>query len=209
MHEEATLEVLSPADVGEAAAVLARAFRDNPGMIAMLDCDDPARRLRLLAAVFPGFVASYRQHGQASVVRVGGKLVAVALTLGPGRYPPSLRLQWGLTLAVALHVPLRLALRFSAADAWMKRNHMREAHHYLFMLGVEPERQGQGHGGMLLRELSARADADAQPCYLETDKPSSVKLYERHGYVVLREANFVRARDLKLWFMQRAVPAQP
>jgi ribosomal protein S18 acetylase RimI-like enzyme len=204
MTADASLHTLTEQDAASAGALLARAFCDNPGMVAMLDSDDSAVRLRVLQRVLPGFVASYVRHGTAQGVRVGERLVAVSLVLAPGHYPPSLPLQWGLTRAVAFHTRVDRALRFAVADMWMKRHHLRAPHHYLFMLGVEPECQGQGHGSVLLRALSARANADGMPCYLETDKPSSVRLYERHGYAVTHDASLPRVRRLQLWFMQRA-----
>ena len=85
----------------------------------------------------------------------------------------------------------------------MRKRHPHDPHWYLWFLGVEPERQGQGFGSVLLRALSARAEADRVPCYLETDKATSVKIYERHGYRV--EAEEVLASfGLKGWFMRRA-----
>jgi ribosomal protein S18 acetylase RimI-like enzyme len=67
---------------------------------------------------------------------------------------------------------------------------------------VEPARQGQGLGSTLLESLSTKAQADEVPCYLETDKPSSVKLYERHGYRVESEVVLPKI-ELRLWLMKR------
>jgi len=67
---------------------------------------------------------------------------------------------------------------------------------------VEPERQGKGLGSKLLVSLSSKAQADRVPCYLETDKPSSVKLYERHGYRIESEV-VVPKVELRLWLMKR------
>jgi hypothetical protein len=40
------------------------------------------------------------------------------------------------------------------------------------------------------------------PCYLEADKHSSVKLYERHGYRVESEEVLPKV-DLRLWYMKK------
>jgi ribosomal protein S18 acetylase RimI-like enzyme len=85
----------------------------------------------------------------------------------------------------------------------MHKLHPRYPHWYLWFLGVEPERQGRGLGSELLRLLSAKAEADRVPCYLETDKPSSVKLYEHHGYRVQSEVVLPKV-DLRLWLMKRS-----
>lgn len=198
------VELLRVEDEAAAALVIARAFVDNPGMVAVLDSDDAARRLALLSRLFPVFVAAYRKHGAAFIARDdSGAITGVALTLPPGRYPQSVAMQVQLTLGVIARMPLGVALRLGIADALMRKHHMTGAHHYLFMLGVDPDHQGRGYGSVLLRELSRRADDAHVPCYLETDKPSSMKLYERHGYRITHERTFRRLSDLKLWFMQR------
>ena len=41
-------------------------------------------------------------------------------------------------------------------------------HWYLSILGVDPDHQGKGLGGELLKPVLAQADAQGLPCYLET-----------------------------------------
>ena len=50
------------------------------------------------------------------------------------------------------------------------RLHIKEPHWYVFVLGVRPERQGEGLGRALLDPALARADRDRLPAYLETTK---------------------------------------
>jgi hypothetical protein len=45
---ETTVETLERSDRDLAAGVLARAFRDNPGFVALFKGDSPETRLRLL-----------------------------------------------------------------------------------------------------------------------------------------------------------------
>lgn len=201
--DEPAPERLRGEDVPEAAALMARAFRDNPSMVVLLDSDHAERRARLLARLMPVLVAAYAKHGVAWATRAGERLAGVALTLPPGDYPPSAALQLQLTLGVIRHMPTWNGVRLGVADVLLARRHLRGPHHYLFMLGVDPERQGQGHGGRLLRALSRCADDAGVPCYLETDKRSSMELYARYGYAVTSEPRLPFARDLALWFMQR------
>jgi ribosomal protein S18 acetylase RimI-like enzyme len=95
-----------------------------------------------------------------------------------------------------------VTLRFLRLDRETRKRHPHYDHWYLWFLGVDPERQGQGIGSVLLRSLSAKAEASGVPCYLETDKLSSVRIYERHGYVVHSEEVFPNF-DLRIWFMNR------
>ncbi len=68
--------------------------------------------------------------------------------------------------------------------------HPRTPHRHLPALGVRPEAQGRGIGGLLVAEYARRCDEAGLDGYLETvrwDDPSrraQERLYERHGFVV-------------------------
>ncbi|HVU01693.1 MAG TPA: GNAT family N-acetyltransferase [Polyangiaceae bacterium] len=196
-------EPLDPANLSDTAWVLARAFRDNPGMLALLPGATEEVRLRKLGPCMDGFTRSVVRYGTVEVVKDGGQVVAAALSFPPGRFPPPF---WATVIqskGPILAGP-RAALRSARLDQEMRKRHPHYPHHYLWILGVEPGRQGQGLGSVLLRSLSAKADADGVPCYLETDKPTSVKIYQRHGYEVVAEDELPPVA-LKLWFMNRPV----
>src|SRR5262245_13044367 len=192
---------LAPADVGAAAGVLARAFRDNPGMLAPFKGDSPEIRLRLLGPCIAGFTEAVLRFGSAEVVKIDGAIVAVSLSFAPGAFPPPFRSQFWMAKG-PIRSGLARALRFARIDQEMRRRHPHYPHWYLWFLGVEPTKQGQGLGSMLLQTLSERAHRDGAPCYLETDKQSSVRLYEKHGYKVENE-EILPGVELKLWFMRR------
>src|SRR5258706_6806065 len=133
-----------------------------------------------------GFVAAVIRYGVAEIGRDNGAVVAVSLSFRPGEFPPPFYatvMQSG----GPIRAGLRAALRIARVDHEMRKRHPHYRHWYLWFLGVASDRQGRGLGSTLLRALSDRADADGVPCYLETDKASSVKLYERHGYRVESE----------------------
>ena len=68
--------------------------------------------------------------------------------------------------------------------------HPRTPHRHLPVLGVRPEAQGQGVGGLLMAEYARRCDEAALEGYLETtrwadpSKRAQERLYERHGFAV-------------------------
>lgn len=70
------------------------------------------------------------------------------------------------------------------------RAHPRTPHRHLPVLGVRPEAQGQGVGGLLMTEYCRRCDEAGLEGYLETTRwadPSrraQERLYERHGFAV-------------------------
>jgi GNAT superfamily N-acetyltransferase len=56
------------------------------------------------------------------------------------------------------------------------------AHAYLWMIGVRPDRQGEGLGTTLIRPVLDRCDREGLPAYLEASSPRSRALYERLGF---------------------------
>jgi GNAT superfamily N-acetyltransferase len=170
-------------------------------MVGMLRAPTDADRERLLVPCMDGFVASVLRYGTGELLKDGGRVVAVSLFFRPGAYPPPL-----FATVIQAKGPLRTgmanAIRIARVDHEMRKRHPHYPHYYLWILGVEPERQGQGLGSTLLRSLRAQADGDGLPCYLETDKPSSVKLYESHGFVVERSEPLPPI-DVPMWFMKR------
>jgi GNAT superfamily N-acetyltransferase len=68
--------------------------------------------------------------------------------------------------------------------------HPRTPHRHLPVLGVRPEAQGQGIGGLLMSEYARRCDEAGLAGYLETirsfdpSRRAQERLYERHGFAV-------------------------
>jgi len=70
------------------------------------------------------------------------------------------------------------------------RAHPKTPHRHLPALGVRPEAQGQGIGGLLMTEYARRCDEAGLEGYLETvrwaepSRRAQERLYERHGFAV-------------------------
>ncbi|WP_031083117.1 GNAT family N-acetyltransferase [Streptomyces sp. NRRL WC-3549] len=62
------------------------------------------------------------------------------------------------------------------------------AHAYLLMIGVRPERQGEGLGRVLIDGVLERCDREGLPAYLEASSERSRGLYERIGFTCLGRA---------------------
>jgi ribosomal protein S18 acetylase RimI-like enzyme len=67
----------------------------------------------------------------------------------------------------------------------MGRFHPHEPHWYLVIIGVDPLKQGQGFGAILLKHTLASCDRDRAPAYLESTNPKNISLYERFGFKLL------------------------
>jgi ribosomal protein S18 acetylase RimI-like enzyme len=92
-------------------------------------------------------------------------------------------------------------------------------HWYAAAVAVHPERQGQGLVKKLLTALSAIADAEHLPCYLDCSSERHCRIYERCGYgVVVEEAIAATVESetsgawperLTAYGMLRSVPTVP
>jgi len=67
----------------------------------------------------------------------------------------------------------------------MEQSHPDPPHWYLPLIGVEPNAQGRGVGGALMRHVVARCDDEGALAYLESSNPRNITLYERHGFEVM------------------------
>ncbi len=79
-------------------------------------------------------------------------------------------------------------------------------HEYLWALGVDTTRQGEGTGSALVSAFVARADEARLPAYLETETERNVSFYRRHGFDVVREERALGGR-LRVLAMSR--PPRP
>lgn len=149
-----------------AVDVLAAAFADDPLTRWLLPGDLAG------AAEEVGYgplVAASAAHGELAL-SADGAAVAVWLpgAAEPADDPPP--------------IPDELARLRAFLELTGARHPTGAAHLYLVLLGVQPEAQGRGLGGALLRERLARADAEGLPAYLEATSRRSRALYQRHGF---------------------------
>ncbi len=77
---------------------------------------------------------------------------------------------------------LRRLLQFDAVAKRLRRQHAPMPHWYLWTLAVEPALQRTGHASALLKPVLGRADRNRETCYLETQNPLNVPIYERFGF---------------------------
>jgi ribosomal protein S18 acetylase RimI-like enzyme len=77
-----------------------------------------------------------------------------------------------------------------------------EPHWHLAWLCVEPSQQGRGIGSALVRQMTARTDAESIACQLFTFAPRNVAIYEHLGFRVTRDMILPRT-GLQLWVMAR------
>lgn len=78
-------------------------------------------------------------------------------------------------------------------------------HYYLAGMAVQPESQGKGYSGALMRPMFQRLDQQGIPCYLETQNEKNVALYEHFGFEVM-DVFIVPKIEANCWAMLRKNP---
>jgi ribosomal protein S18 acetylase RimI-like enzyme len=182
---------LEPSQRRQAAALLARAFHDDP--LYRLVTSDEEKRTRMLTWLFERVVRYGILYGQTFTTP---GLEGVAGWLPPGRSALTL----GRVIRSGLYAtPLKMGWaayrRFDAYMTYADKLHARyapELHWYLWVIGVDPSCQGKGVGSGLLQPILAKADADGMPCYLETEREKNVRFYTKHGFRVVEQGQVPR-----------------
>jgi len=197
-------EPLSGDDRRAARRALALSFDADPMFQHLFP--EERRRARWLEIIMAAAMHQYTEM----LVSPDGPGAGVLLMASPGTYP----------------VPERLASFFLAfwrrpwvwwppRTAWrtgravlekMAEVHPTDAHLYVAVLGVHPERKGQGLGGALMRRAVERADEAGVPLYLETTNPVNLGFYGRFGLKVVGEHEGPYDSPT-IWTLQR--PASP
>lgn len=177
----APVKLLDPGRKRVAAATLAEAFWDDPAMGIV--APDERKRGR----VGPWFWGMIVEYGlRWGEVWADDEAFAVAVWFPPGVTWTTLR---GLRAGMA-ELPFRLGLRparqyLAWTSVFAQLHHVVEGPHwYLVAIGTRPARQGRGLGSALVEVGTARADAAALPCYLETATEANVAFYRKRGFEV-------------------------
>jgi GNAT superfamily N-acetyltransferase len=192
---------LPRAEIAHIALVFGRAFHDNP-MTRFCVPDENARPGKL-SWFFEVALRCGVEYGTVHTTSIGE---GAALWLPPGG--------WELRLGQLLRrgflpAPFRLGLGplrrlfgcLNHLDG-IHRRLMSDPHWFLFLMGVDPPRQGQGVGGRIIAPALQRADEDGLPCYLETDKRRNLDFYGKHGFDVVYEGDIPRGGP-HFWAMRR------
>ena len=188
--------------VDDAGKVLGRAFWDDPATIYILPDDD--RRAKPLTW-FMTHAARYGDlFGEVYTTAEQVEGTAIWLPPGEGQVTEERMAEAGLDQLPEVFGEESFG-RFEHFLGHLEGLHQRdlpEPHWYLFILGVDPPRQGQGAGGALIQPVLQRADAEGLPCYLETMKLRNLAFYEKHGFRVVVDS-VIPDGGPRFWTMKR------
>ena len=205
MSERPHVSVLFPNQDVEAAAVLGRAFVNDPLIKAILPpIEDRAESAGRMAQLFAVALRSQRSDGQPVMGVIHEGRVGAAAIIEQVTRPPSAAsmVVHGLALLPAMvrsggFGGVRRAL--AALDV-LSRNRPASPHLYLNVLGVEPALQGRHFGVALLDWLreQTRLRPDLSGVYLETATQANVGYYSHAGYQVIGE---IHPLGVRMWQM--------
>lgn len=165
----------TPGEMSQAVASIVAAFLTDPlARFAWPSSHDHLHGMPLITREFAG--GSF--ENSAACVYVTTDFCGAALWLPPGVHPNSGGLEKVFRdTAKAEHLNDLLAT-FDKMDEW----HPEEPHWYLPIVGVDPNAQGHGLGGALMRHAVTRCDEEGALAYLESSNPRNLPLYQRHGF---------------------------
>jgi ribosomal protein S18 acetylase RimI-like enzyme len=168
------------------SALLSRSFHDDPQM-AFLFPDQATRSadLQLMAATI---AAAGLRRGHTYVLAGTGGAIDAAAIWSPPEVESLSDSEVGpiVEVIVGRYGDEGLA-RLGAMSEAMEANHPHDPHLYLFIVGVEPRRQGRGLGETLLTPTLAHCDDTGTAAYLESSNPRNIGLYRRLGFDVVSE----------------------
>ncbi|HEU4960288.1 MAG TPA: GNAT family N-acetyltransferase [Sphingomonas sp.] len=191
------VRIALPQDRPAIAAMLARAFADDPAMRFIFP--DPAARAKRLPRLF---ALLFEDDGPVGMrlVTAGGE--AATLWRAPGRAETGI---WDMIR----HAPAMLHALGGAIGRALRIANAIDAHHpghafwYLHIAGCDPAFQGRGIGGAVVRDGLARAAGEGLPCYLETPLEKNVGFYRSLGFELV-ETWDVPGGGPRFWSMERA-----
>jgi len=165
--------------------VLADAFAEDP-VFAWLIPPLAHGRDNRLRTFFTSMSRAYLRSGKPCYL--AGDASAAALWAPPGAWamPLSQMIIEAAPNGLAFRHRLLYALRTQLQIERLHAAHARP-HWYLGYLGTRHDRQGQGLGTQMLREVLVGRDTDGVPAYLESSNERNLPLYERNGFRVIGE----------------------
>jgi GNAT superfamily N-acetyltransferase len=197
-----SLEPLTPAHHRAAAVVLADAFLDDPGWVAVGPHRRSARWKYIYRTCLGAIRTGAKWCGPSWCIVEAGEPIAVLTGCAPGLWPPPrLRALLHLFFGPVLAGPGPLA-RSLGAQRVIEAAHPDYDHFLVWMFAVSPAHQRRGLGRRLMGEALAAADSNEVPAYLWTGNPDNLPYYRSHGFDVIGEARI--PGDAPNWFMQRA-----
>jgi len=199
----ASLYRLQKKDRQRAAMVLTDAFEHDPIWQVLLSDATPTQKV----GAFETPLLYCLKYGQ--VCATSKNLEGIAAWL-PGE--SAAMTPWRMVRSGAIRSALKLGWKtakkmepiYAPLEAHRQETMRGKPFIYLQIIGVAPALQGRGFGSKLLRALIKESERTGRSLYLETETEDNVCMYERFGFVIVREIT-LPIINLPMWEMVKNV----
>jgi len=172
-----TVRRASPDDVPALRLLLAHAFVDDPLIAWALP--DPARRLEHTEAWLGWFLDAYLADGEVHCIDDLAAVLWLRADQRAASPPEGAPTLHDLLTELTGH---EHATRVLTGFATMGPRRPGDAHIYLHVLGVAPEKQGKGLGALVLEPMLQASEDEGVAVHLESANPRNHSFYERLGF---------------------------
>jgi ribosomal protein S18 acetylase RimI-like enzyme len=173
--------------VGQAGAMLTRAFSDDPKLTHLIP--DITAKKELSQYLFEFELQYGMNYGDVYTTSPAVEGVAVWL--------PSTKSEitfWRAFRSGGMVLQKRLGkkimdrvMTFSTAVDTLHKKHAPYPHYYLFFIGVDPAYQKKRVAGRLITPMLGWLDMQKLACYLHTQNEKNIGLYEHYGFQVIEQ----------------------
>lgn len=189
---------LRPAELEDAAALLAEGMLENPTHVAVFGAHPVRRRQRLLRFL-RGIVHYVDGHGSLIGAFADDELVGTLGVILPHGCRPPLVEGIGTAAAMAFNPPVVVLRTAVWLTAWRRRD-PREPHWHLGPMAVRAAFRRRGIARAMMTRVCERIDQSGGAAWLETDLSQNAAFYERMGFMTMHTGPVLGVTN---WFMQR------
>jgi GNAT superfamily N-acetyltransferase len=187
VNELNNLTMVTQKNLKPAALTLAKAFQDYPESVYFVP--DEVKRRKQQPRIYRMFLKGVISTGEvyATSPKMEGVAVWKMVDKKHPAWKPGFSFRWWW---VSLFTDKESNQRRKAYFEYFMEVRVRVApdrYWYLQAIGVDPDYQGKGYAGALLKPMLARADKEGLPVYLETQLKKNVPFYEHFGFKVVEE----------------------
>ena len=187
----------------EICKILAEAMEEDP--LSIFWFPDKTTRAQNLIDMFRPEVKYCLRHGLVYAPSEQMEGVAMWLTLKSVPRTLGMLISNG-ALSLLFKFPFKTIRSMNAYEKYAAKIHHKTApfpHWYLHNIAVRKTFRGKGFAGKLIKPVLAKLDKTKLPCYLETQNPDNVPIYEHYGFKIMDISEIRGAGGIKNWAMLR------
>lgn len=197
------LEKLGIAQIKKAATVFARAMINDD--LHVFFFPDKASRFEKLKSLYEYKLNLQYRNCFATSVNLEG----FAIWEAPGEQHSGLSLReilYGLKLIWCCGISS--LIKMVKYQIWASRTRdelIEQPYWYLDVVIVDPEYQGKGFASLLIKPILLEAEKKHQAVYLETQNRNNIQIYERYGFLLIKEVKLPRTDIIQYCMKKNAI----